>query len=173
MGWDEIQQGVTFCAACGGKLAVQPPRPGERPRPVCTACGRIVYLDPKVAVGTIVSHAGGLVLLKRRIEPGYGKWVFPGGFVDRGETLEEAAARETVEEVGLEVAIDRLLGVYSYREYPVVVVVYAARVTGGQLMAGEEALEAGTFPVDRLPWDDLAFASTKQALADYLNRRTL
>jgi ADP-ribose pyrophosphatase YjhB (NUDIX family) len=132
-----------------------------------------VYLDPKVAVGTIVSHDGGLVLLKRRIEPGYGKWVFPGGFVDRGETLEEAAARETVEEVGLEVAIDRLLGAYSYREYPVVVVVYAARVTGGQLMAGEEALEAGTFPVDGLPWDDLAFASTKQALADYVKRRTL
>lgn len=168
MGWDEIQRGVTFCAACGGRLSVQSPRPGDRPRPVCTACGRIVYLDPKVAVGTIVSHDGGLVLLKRGIEPGYGKWVFPGGFVDRGETLEEAAARETMEEVGLEVAVDRLLGAYSYREYPVVVVVYAARVTGGRLMAGDEALEAATFAVNRLPWDDLAFASTKQALADYV-----
>ncbi len=171
MGWDEIQRGVTFCAACGGRLTVQPPRPGEKPRPVCTACGRVVYLDPKVAVGTIVSHDGGLVLLKRAIEPGYGKWVFPGGFVDRGETLEEAAARETREEVGLEVSTHGLLGAYSYREFPVVVVVYAARVTGGRLIAGEEALEAKTFAVDRLPWDDLAFASTKQALADYVKNR--
>jgi ADP-ribose pyrophosphatase YjhB (NUDIX family) len=130
-----------------------------------------VYLDPKVAVGTIVSHDGGLVLLRRGIEPGYGKWVFPGGFVDRGETLEEAAARETLEEVGLEVATDGLLGAYSYREFPVVVVVYAARVTGGRLMAGDEALEAKTFAVDSLPWDDLAFASTKQALADYVKHR--
>lgn len=168
MGWDEIQRGVSFCAACGGRLTVQAPRAGERPRPVCTGCGHVVYLDPKVAVGAIVSHDGGIVLLKRRIEPGYGKWVFPGGFVDRGETLEEAAARETLEEVGLEVVTDRLLGAYSYREYPVVVVVYAARVTGGRLAAGDEALEAAVFPSHRLPWDDLAFASTKQALADYL-----
>jgi ADP-ribose pyrophosphatase YjhB (NUDIX family) len=132
-----------------------------------------VYLDPKVAVGAIVPHDGGLVLLRRGIEPGYGKWVFPGGFVDRGETLEEAAARETREEVGLEVATDGLLGAYSYREYPVVVVVYAARVTGGRLTAGEEALEAKTFAVNRLPWEDLAFSSTKQALEDYVKNRTV
>jgi len=122
-------------------------------------------------IATDESGAGGLVLVRRAIEPGYGKWVFPGGFVDRGETLEEAAARETREEVGLEVATDGLLGAYSYREYPVVVVVYAARVTGGCLMAGDEALEAKTFAVDRLPWDDLAFASTKHALTDYVKNR--
>lgn len=171
MGWDEIQRGVTFCASCGGRLAVQPPRPGDRPRPVCTVCGHVVYLDPKVAVGAIVAHDGGLVLLKRGIEPGYGKWVFPGGFVDRGETLEEAAARETLEEVGLEVVTDGLLGAYSYREFPVVVVVFAARVTGGRLAAGDETLEAKTFAVDRLPWDELAFPSTKQALAAYVKHR--
>lgn len=131
-----------------------------------------MYLDPKVAVGTIISHDGGVVLLKRGIEPGYGKWVFPGGFVDRGETLEEAAARETWEEVGLEVTTDRLLGAYSYREFPVVVVVFSARVTGGRLLAGDEALDAGTFALDRLPWEDLAFASTKQALADYIKNQT-
>lgn len=170
MGWNEIQRGVTFCAHCGGRLEVRVLKPSERPRPVCTVCGRIVYLDPKVAVGTIVSHDGGLVLLKRGIEPGYGKWVFPGGFVDRGETLEEAAARETLEEVGLNVATERLLGAYSYREYPVVVVVYAARVIGGGIAAGEEALEARVFPISDLPWDDLAFTSTRQALADYVKQ---
>ena len=172
MGWDEIQREVRFCPWCGGRLTVQPPKSGEKPRPVCTGCGRVVYLDPKLAVGTIVSHEGGLVLLRRGIEPGYGKWVFPGGFVDRGETLEEAAARETLEEVGLEVSTGRLLGAYSYREYPVVVLVYDARVTGGSLVAGDEALEAKTFPASSLPWDELAFASTKQALADYVKNST-
>jgi ADP-ribose pyrophosphatase YjhB (NUDIX family) len=168
VGWDEIQRGVTFCAHCGGQLLVQAPAAGQRPRPVCSACGRVVYLDPKVAVGAVIAHEGGLVLLKRGIDPGYGKWVFPGGFVDRGETLEEAAARETWEEVGLEVTADRLLGAYSYREYPVVIVVYVARVTGGRLAAGDETLEARTFAAADLPWPDLAFESTRHALTDYL-----
>ncbi|MFZ5862099.1 MAG: NUDIX domain-containing protein [Nitrospirota bacterium] len=170
MGWDELQRGVTFCAHCGGQLLVRPQASDQRPRPVCSSCGRIVYLDPKVAVGAVIPHDGGLVLLKRGIEPGYGKWVFPGGFVDRGETLEEAAARETFEEVGLEVTADRLLGAYSYREFPVVIVVYVARVTGGRLAAGDETLETRTFSVADLPWPELAFESTRHALHDYLKQ---
>jgi len=168
MGWDEIQRGVTFCAHCGGRLEIRSPRPAERPRPVCGACGVVVYLDPKVAVGTIIPHEGGLVLLKRAIDPGHGKWVFPGGFVDRGESLEEAAAREAREEVGLDVEPVSLLGAYSYREYPVVIVVYQARVIGGALKAGDEALEAKVFAADGVPWSDLAFESTKDALRAYL-----
>jgi ADP-ribose pyrophosphatase YjhB (NUDIX family) len=172
VGWDEIQRGVTFCAHCGGGLVVQPPARGGRPRPICAACGLVVYLDPKVAVGAVIPHDNGLVLLKRGIEPGYGKWVFPGGFVDRGETLEEAAARETLEEVGLEVTADRLLGAYSYRAYPVVIVVYVARVTGGRLAAGDETLETRTFSIADLPWPELAFESTRHALTDYLKHHT-
>jgi len=167
MGWNEIQRGVTFCAHCGGRLEVRSLKPTERPRPVCAACGVVVYLDPKVAVGTIIPHEDGIVLLKRAINPGYGKWVFPGGFVDRGESLEEAAAREAWEEVGLRVEPDRLLGAYSYRDYPVVIVVYQAHVVGGMLKAGDEALEAKTFTAEALPWDDLAFESTRNALRAY------
>jgi ADP-ribose pyrophosphatase YjhB (NUDIX family) len=167
MGWDEIQRGVTFCAHCGGRLVVRSLKPTERPRPVCTACGVVVYLDPKVAVGTIIPHEDGIVLLKRAINPGYGKWVFPGGFVDRGESLEDAAAREAWEEVGLRVETERLVGVYSYPDYPVVILVYQARVIGGILKAGDEALEAKTFTAEALPWDDLAFESTRHALRAY------
>ncbi len=167
MGWDDIQRGVTFCAHCGGRLEIRSPKPAERPRPACTACGVVVYLDPKLAVGTIIPHQDGIVLLKRAINPGYGKWVFPGGFVDRGESLEDAAARETWEEVGLRVETERLLGVYSYRDHPVVIMVYQARVVGGILKAGDEALEAKTFAAEALPWDDLAFDSTRQALRMY------
>ena len=168
MGWDDIQRGVTFCVRCGGRLEVRPPNPDERPRPVCGACGAVVYLDPKVAVGTIVPHEGGIVLLKRAINPGHGKWVFPGGFVDRGEPLEAAAVREFREEAGLTVETRSLVGVYSYRDHPVVIVVYQGRVVDGALRAGEEALEARVFPISDLPWGDLAFPSTIQAIKDYL-----
>ena len=168
MGWDDIQRGVTFCTRCGGRLAVRPPHPDERPRPVCDACGAVVYLDPKVAVGAIIAHESGIVLLKRAINPGYGKWVFPGGFADRGEPLEAAAIRETREEVGLTVETVGLVGAYSYHDHPVVVVVYRGHVLGGALKAGEEALDARVFQVSDLPWDDLAFPSTAHAIKDYL-----
>ena len=83
---------------------------GEPKRPVCEACGYVVYLDPKVTVGTIISNANNQVALVRRaIEPGYGKWSFPGGYVDRGETLIAAAAREAWEEARLEIRLDGLL----------------------------------------------------------------
>jgi ADP-ribose pyrophosphatase YjhB (NUDIX family) len=111
---------------------------------------------------------GKIVLLKRGIEPSYGKWVFPGGFLDRGEQVEAAAIRETWEEVNLKVTINRLLNVYSYPGYPVIVVVYLADITGGELQAMDETLEVGVFTPEEIPWDDLAFMSTRDALQDYL-----
>ena len=92
----------------------------------------------------------------------------PGGFMDRGERVEDAAIRETWEEVNLEVTIDRLLNVYSYTGYPVVVVVYLVRVVGGQLRAMDETLEAATFAPAEIPWDELAFDSTRDALREYM-----
>ena len=137
---------------------------------MCDACGFVFYLDPKVAVGAIFESAGGIVLLRRGIEPGYGRWVFPGGYVDRGETLEAAARREALEEVNAEIRITRLLNAYSYAGRPVVVVVYAAEAVGGALRAGEEAIEVRAFEPKAIPWDDLAFPSTRDALRDFLNQ---
>jgi ADP-ribose pyrophosphatase YjhB (NUDIX family) len=107
--------------------------------------------------------------LRRGIEPGHGLWVYPGGYVDRGESLEAAAARETLEEVGVAVRIERLVGVYSYPGRPVIVVVYAATVIGGALRGSPEALEVGTFDRAAIPWESLAFQSTREALHDYFN----
>jgi 8-oxo-dGTP diphosphatase len=158
----------SFCPKCGGRLAHKIIKSSEPERLVCQICGFVFFMDPKVAVGTIISLDGRIVLLKRGIEPAYGKWVFPGGFVDRGECLEEAAIRETREESHLDVRINRLLNIYSYPHHPVIIVVYLGEVIRGQPTAGDETLEAQTFAPGQIPWSDLAFPSTAQALRDYL-----
>jgi ADP-ribose pyrophosphatase YjhB (NUDIX family) len=129
----------------------------------------IHYLDPKIAVGTIIANGGDrLVLVRRAIEPGYGKWVFPGGYVDRGERLTTAAIREAKEECGLDVRIDGLVNVYSYNHAPVIVV-YAATAVGGTLCVDDESLESAEVEPAAIPWDDLAFRSTTEGLRDYLS----
>ena len=163
------EAGYRFCPQCGGRLAPQVVKQGEAPRPVCGACGHIVYVDPKVAVGTIIRNgAGEIALVRRSIEPGYGKWVFPGGFVDRGEELHAAALREALEESNLRIRIDGLLDLYSYPGQTTIIIVYAATVVGGALRADDESLEAAWFGADNLPWPELAFRSTSDALRDYL-----
>jgi ADP-ribose pyrophosphatase YjhB (NUDIX family) len=159
-----------FCPPCGGPLSTRVIKAGEPGRLVCDACGFVLYLNPKLAACAITSIDGAVVLLRRGIEPQRGKWVFPGGFVDRGETAAGAAVRETREEVHLEVEVEELLGVYSYPGIEVVVVVYAARPVGGRLEAGDECLEARTFAPADIPWDDLAFRSTREALVQYVRR---
>jgi ADP-ribose pyrophosphatase YjhB (NUDIX family) len=158
------------CPRCGGTLELRALKDGEPSRLVCTACGFVFYLDPKVAACTICMIDGGIVLLRRSIEPAAGKWVFPGGFVDRGETVTAAAVRETMEEVNLKVSLTGILDVYSFPASPVVVIVYAAEVTGGELFACDECDEVKTFPPEDLPWSELAFDSTKAALRDYIRR---
>ncbi len=158
-----------FCPPCGGALEKRSLKAGDPDRLVCAACGFVFYLDPKVAVGTIITTGDSrLVLVRRAIEPGYGLWVFPGGFVDRGEELPTAARREAREESGLEVRLDRLVNIYSYPEAAVIIVVYAATAMSGELCGDEECLETRLFHADELPWDGLAFQSTREALRDYL-----
>jgi ADP-ribose pyrophosphatase YjhB (NUDIX family) len=161
-----------FCPSCGGALEARLLRPGEPHRLVCTQCGFILYLDPKVAVGTIIrTDDGRIVLVRRAIEPGYGLWVFPGGYVDRGEQVTAAAIREAREEAGLDVRLDGLVNIYSYPGVPLVVIVYAASILGGELCTDEECLEAGLFEAGDIPWPALAFRSTHDGLTDYLAGR--
>lgn len=145
---------MNFCPRCGSRLA-------ERPvqgvlRLACTACEFIHYQDPKVAVAVLTGREGQVLLAQRNHDPAMGLWTFPSGFVDAGEVLEEAAAREAREETGAEVRIERLLGVYSERGNPVVLVVYLAELVGGELAPGDEATAIGFFDLDALP--PLAFA---------------
>jgi 8-oxo-dGTP diphosphatase len=157
-----------FCPCCGGPLAPRRLKTGDPERMTCAACHFVLYLDPKVAVGTIISTGDGrLVLVRRAIEPGYGLWVFPGGYVDRGEHIIEAAVREAREESGLDVRIDGLVNIYSYAGTTPIIVVYTATVLGGELCIDDECLEARLFAADEIPWDQLAFRSTRDALTDY------
>jgi 8-oxo-dGTP diphosphatase len=157
-----------YCPVCGHGLMSKLLKPGDPERLVCTSCHYVLYLDPKVAVGTIIAMPDErIVLVRRALEPGYGLWVFPGGYVDRGEVVLTAALREAREEAGLEIKLEGLVSIYSYAGLAPVIIVYAATATGGELKHDDESLEIGVFTNADIPWNELAFTSTREALRDY------
>jgi ADP-ribose pyrophosphatase YjhB (NUDIX family) len=168
-----MHNGIEFqyCPVCGGRLNSKNLKSEEPDRLVCTKCDFVFYLDPKVVACSIVEMDGRIVLLKRDIDPQKGKWVLPGGYVDRGEEVKAAALREAEEECGLKIRARELLGVYSYPGKLSVVVVYVAEPLGGKLIVGDETSEVGLYAPERIPWEELAFQSTVDALKDYLKKR--
>ncbi len=161
--------GIRFCALCGGQLEERILLPDGRKHKVCSQCGFVHFLGPKLVAGCLVIDQGRVLLLRRGIEPEVGKWTFPGGFVDFGETPPQAAIRETLEEVGMRVRIDRHLGLYADPANPhAAVAVYLA--SPGQEAPGisEEAIEVRFFAASEIPWDEIAFGTTREALRDWL-----
>ncbi len=153
-----------YCQRCGQALGEK--RIEGMMRPHCPACGYVVFLDPKVAAVALVVDDDGLVMVKRGVEPEYGKWAFPSGYVDRGEVVESAAMREVKEETGLDVELDALIGVYSLEGSSVVLVVYSAHIVGGEVKVGHDALAVKTFSLNELP--ALPFPHDEQILRDWL-----
>ena len=153
-----------YCLECGTPLVAR--HQEDRERPTCPACGFIHYLDPKVAVAVVLGDQSGVLLGKRRIDPGSGRWSFPAGYVNRGEVLEEAAVREVEEELGVKIRLKGLVGVYSSRGDPVVLVVYTGGVLSGEPRPdGHEVGEVRRFALEALP--ELAFPHDRQVLADW------
>ncbi|MEP7359509.1 MAG: NUDIX hydrolase [Anaerolineales bacterium] len=157
-------EGINYCVRCGQRL--------ERReifgalRPVCPACGRIHFVDPKVAVGLLIEAGRRLLLVRRSQDPQRGKWSIPAGFMDGGEDPQQAARREAREETGLEVYITGLQDIYPRGDDgggADMLLVYKALVTGGELQPGDDASEAGYFAADSLP--ELAFDSTQAIIA--------
>ena len=109
------------------------------------------------------------MLLRRGFDPGAGLWTFPGGFVDLGESVEEAAIRETREEIGVDVELDGLVGVYSRASDRVMLVVYAATITGDDRRPRTRRRRSGRSRPTDIPWDEMAFWSTSAALRDALS----
>jgi len=155
-----------YCAVCGSLTE-------ERTvegcvRPVCTACGQVVYLDPKLAVAVLIARADRILLGKRgpgAREPG--KWSFPAGFVERGERVERAAAREAREEIGLDVVVGDLVGLYSSDGETVVLAVYEASFTVGEPRAGDDLAEVAWFAISELP--ELAFPRDQRIMDEWLS----
>lgn len=160
--------GPLYCIQCAQPLEERFVEDEGRNRLVCAACGHIHYLNPKIVAGTIPVQDGGVWLLRRAIEPRLGTWTFPAGFMELGETVPQAAARETLEELNLEVAVGPLVGIYSRPEMTTVHIVYLATPLGTPSV-GHETLEIALFDRDSIPWDELAFDATRQALRDWVH----
>ena len=161
----------SFCPRCGGRFEERVLKEGDPERLVCGSCGFVFYLGPKLVAGAIFELEGEIVLVQRDIEPGYGKWTFPGGFVERGERAEDAAEREVLEECGLEIRARGIIGLYSYEGQIPAIAVFGADVIGGEPVPLDETMDVKGFPRDGLPWSEMAFPSTEQALKDYLGNR--
>jgi ADP-ribose pyrophosphatase YjhB (NUDIX family) len=155
---------VRYCPRCGADATVRFPR-----SIVCEHCGYGAYYNPKpVACSIPRTDDGDVILMRRATEPSRGRWTMPGGFVDLGESVEDAAVRECAEELGIEIELGDLVGVYSRAEDRIVVVVYGARALGAPHPT-EEALEVRVFVPSEIPWKDLAFWSDERALRDHLS----
>ena len=157
----------SYCHRCGERLTED--RIAGAARAMCPACGNVVFIDPKLAVVVVASLDSSILMVKRDIEPMMGRWSFPAGYVDRGEVVEEAAVREVKEETNVDVELDGLLGVYSSRGAPVVLVAYAGTVVGGRAEAGDEVQETAFFPPDQLP--PLPFPHDDQIIRDWTRDR--
>lgn len=162
-----------YCPVCGGRLHTVRLKEHEPSRLVCSECGFVFYLDPKLAACVVVERDGRILLTKRNLHPQKGKWALPGGHVDRGEVVETAALRETEEECGIQVQLTDLLGIYSNKGETVVVVVYLARHLSGEPVPDEEIQEIEFFRPEEIPWGELAFPSTVEALREYSARRKI
>jgi ADP-ribose pyrophosphatase YjhB (NUDIX family) len=136
-------------------------------RDVCGTCGFIHYVNPKIVTGSIVRHGGRILLCRRAIEPRTGYWTLPAGYMEVGETAEEAARREAREEANADIVIDRLFAVYTIPRIAQVQIMYLAHLRTGTISPGPESLEVRLAGWDDIPWADLAFPSVRWALEQY------
>lgn len=166
-----LADNLKFCSRCGTPLTFGPLPTEERDRLACDMCGFVAYVNPRLVVSTLpVTDAGELILIRRGIEPGYGAWAQPGGFLEIDETAQEGAVRETLEETGLIVEPTSIVGVYSRPKAAVAVICWEARVVGGEPRTSVESLEVRAFKRDAIPWPHIAFQTTAWAVRDWLGR---
>jgi ADP-ribose pyrophosphatase YjhB (NUDIX family) len=169
---DWIARTLNYCSSCGASLQYGSIAGEYRDRLSCPECGHIAYVNPRLVVTTLpITESGEIVLLRRGIEPGRGRWAQPGGFLEIDETVHEAAIRETREETGLIVEPGEIIGLYTRLEAAVVTITFEARVVGGTAGPTPEALEVATFTPESIPWPELAFRTTMWMLRDWIDRR--
>ncbi len=163
---------MNFCNQCGARVEFRIPPGDHLARHVCDACGTIHYQNPRLVVGCVPEHDGRILLCRRAIEPRRGFWTVPAGFMENGETLQQAAARECYEEARARVEIGSLLSLVHVLHAQQVHVFFRARLPEPTFGAGPESLEVTLVTPEDIPWADIAFPSTDYTLHRYLEDRT-
>ncbi len=159
---------IKFCSQCGEGVEHKIPQGETLSRAVCPACQTIHYQNPKIVAGCLPEGEGKILLCRRAIEPRLGFWTFPAGFMELGESTEEAAARETLEEANARVTIQTLYSVFSLPHVDQVYIVYRAILQDLNFGPGEESLEVRLMPIEAIPWDQLAFPVIRETLQRYV-----
>lgn len=162
---------MKFCPSCGHPVERRVPAGDNLPRAVCSVCGAVHYENPRVVVGCVPEWRGQILLCRRAIEPRRGYWTAPAGFLEIGETLQRAAARESREEALAEVEIGSLLSVSNVLHAAQVHVMFRAHLLDGRFGLGTESLEVALYAESEIPWDQIAFPSIDFALRCYLEDR--
>lgn len=162
---------MRYCNVCAAPVDLRVPDDDNRLRHVCTACGEIHYINPKVVVGCLPVLGDKVLLCRRAIEPRYGKWTLPAGFLECGETLEAGALRETLEEAGAEVEIEGLYTVLSIVHAEQVYIMFRATLPQPVFAAGTESLEVALFDESEIPWDEIAFSTIRRTLEHFFDDR--
>ncbi|RWR78545.1 nudix hydrolase 23, chloroplastic [Cinnamomum micranthum f. kanehirae] len=159
---------IKFCQSCGGPTKLVIPDGEEKMRAVCTLCGRIFYENPKMVVGCLVEHDNKVLLCKRKIQPSYGLWTLPAGFLEIGESAAEGATRETLEEARAEVEV---LSPFAQLDIPLIAqsyIIFRAKMKTPDFSPGPESLDCALFPLEDIPFDSLAFSSIFVTLKMYI-----
>jgi len=162
---------VKFCSHCGQSLTLLVPEGDHRERHVCTACGTVHYQNPKIVAGCVPEYQGRILLCRRAIEPRLGFWTIPAGFMENGETTQDAARRESIEEALAHVDIGSLLAVVHVLHANQVHIMFRARLEEPEFGVGAESLEVRLYDEADIPWHDIAFRSVDFALRRYLEDR--
>ncbi|HCF73920.1 MAG TPA: NUDIX hydrolase [Arenicellales bacterium] len=155
---------MNFCSHCGKSVSLKIPEDDNRPRHVCDNCGNIHYQNPKIVAGCIPEWQGKILLCRRAIEPRYGLWTIPAGYMENGETLEQAACRETEEEACARVDLDGLYAVYNIPHVSQVYTIFRGQLADGAFAPGAESLETALFEENQIPWGEIAFPVVDRTL---------
>lgn len=162
---------MKYCSDCGSEVSLKMPEGDSRERHVCDDCGTVHYINPRIIAGTLPVYDNKILLCRRAIEPRKGFWTLPAGFMENGETTEQAAARETIEEAEAKVDIHGLYTVFNLPHISQVYLFFRADVVGGKFGVGLESLEVGLFSEEDIPWNELAFPTIHRTLKFYFEDR--
>jgi ADP-ribose pyrophosphatase YjhB (NUDIX family) len=162
---------MNYCSDCGSKVAFKIPAGDTFPRHVCEICQSIHYQNPRIVAGCIPEWEDRILLCRRAIEPKYGLWTLPAGFMENGETVEQAAIRETREEAEADVELTSLYTVFSIPHISQVYIIFRASLRTLDFKPGHESLEVELFRLENIPWKTLAFRVIHETLQHYVEDR--